>query len=303
MVLIGGASINEYGKEEGGQPGDQNGKEVYIQDWYLHKKGWYVIRAKSAEMRKLIARDMRYACANDNIGYSFWDHAYTLYNIVKNLGWDCSKVKQKCETNCAKTVLVCAKYAGSKVEDFYTGDEVEKFRATGEFDILTDDKTCNSPDYLLEGDILVTREKGHTVVVLSDGAYAHGLPYVVANCAYANMRKGSNVNYAVIAVLKCGTKVGLLGWADNGWGRVYLNGVIGYISPMYLEEDRKEGKATGNVWLRASAGTNGKKLAIIPAGATVVLLDDKTMVGKTVWYHVQYDGLTGWASSKYIKPC
>ena len=45
-------------------------------------------------------------------------------------------------------------------------------RATGKFDILKDDKYCKKPDYLLRGDILVTRTKGHTVVVLDDGAKA-----------------------------------------------------------------------------------------------------------------------------------
>lgn len=303
MVLIGGASINEFGTEEGGQAGDQNGKEVYIQDWYPHKKGWVVIRAKSAEMRRKLAQDMRWACENDNIGYSFWEHAYTLYDLARKQGWNCSKIKEKCETNCAKLVLVCAKYAGSKVQDFYTGDEVAKFKATGEFDVLTDAKYCASADYLLEGDILVTKTQGHTVVVLSDGDFAHGIPYVISNCAYANMRKGANVNYAVIAVLKAGTKVGLLDWAENGWGMVYLNGVIGYVSPLYLSEEQTEGKALGNVWLRETAGTSGKKIITIPAGATVVILDDTEMVGKTIWYHVKYDGKTGWSSSKYIRPC
>ena len=68
-VLIGSARMNEFGVYEGGQDGDQTGVEVSTQDWYLHELGWYVIRAKSPEMRKKIAQDMRWACANDNIGY------------------------------------------------------------------------------------------------------------------------------------------------------------------------------------------------------------------------------------------
>ena len=52
MVLIGGASINEYGQNEGGQPGDQTGKEVYIQPFYVHSKGWNIIRAKDKVVRQ-----------------------------------------------------------------------------------------------------------------------------------------------------------------------------------------------------------------------------------------------------------
>ncbi len=63
-------------------------------------------------------------------------------------------------------------YAGVKVASFNTANEVSTLRATGKFDILKDDKYCKKPDYLLRGDILVTRTKGHTVVVLDDGAKA-----------------------------------------------------------------------------------------------------------------------------------
>ena len=169
MVYIGGASINEYGTGEGGAYGDQNGEECYIQPWYLHRKGWTVIRAKSEHMRQKIAEDMRYLCENDNIGYSYWEHCYSLYNEVKKYGFNCSKVTVPCDTNCAKAVWVCALYAGAHVSDFSTADEVEKFRATGEFEIITDPTVCNSSDKLLEGDILVTNSKGHTVVVMNDG--------------------------------------------------------------------------------------------------------------------------------------
>lgn len=43
---------------------------------------------------------------------------------------------------------------------------------TGHFTVYTDGEHCNGPERLLRGDILVTRTKGHTVAVLSDGAAA-----------------------------------------------------------------------------------------------------------------------------------
>lgn len=168
-VKVGSARIDENGRVSGGKAGDQTGREVSIQNWYLHSKGWTVIRAKTASMREKIAKDMEYACANSNIGYD-QSQNNTLWNVVKPLGFDCSKVKTKCETDCARLVRVCCWYAGSKPADFYTGTEAVALKATGDFDVLTSDKYCKSSDYLMRGDILVTRTKGHTVVVLNNGA-------------------------------------------------------------------------------------------------------------------------------------
>lgn len=43
-VRIGSARINEKGTTTGGKAGDQTGGEVSIQNYYLHRKGWYVAR-------------------------------------------------------------------------------------------------------------------------------------------------------------------------------------------------------------------------------------------------------------------
>ena len=144
-----------------------------MQAWYKHSKGWVLIRAKDATAREKIAKDMEYACNNVMIGYDQSQNR-TLFKVAEPLGFDCSKVKVKCETDCAQLVQVCVRYAGIECKDFYTASEVSKLRATGKFDIYTDSKYTEKSDYLLRGDILVTKVKGHTVVVLSDGAKAKG---------------------------------------------------------------------------------------------------------------------------------
>ena len=303
-VLIGSARINELGQKEGGKAGDQNKKEVCAEKWYKHAKRWYVIRAKSPQMRLKIAQNMWAACDNDYIGYSYWEHCYTLYNEAAKFKWDCSKISIPCETNCAKIVLVCAKFAGSKVKDFSTADELEKFRATGEFEIFTDEKRCGRDDFLLAGDILVTRTQGHTVVVLSNGRNAApGVPYRTANCEYVNVRKGDSIIYGkVCPALEGGTRVDVLEWSKNGWGYVRYNDVCGYISPQYLEELQRATCKGGSAWLRDKAGQYiGKPLISIPAGSTVHITGKTTMVGLTKWYETVHDGVTGWASGKYIK--
>ena len=59
---------------------------------------------------------------------------------------------------------VCCAYAGIMAEDFYTGNEVHYLLETGEFDEIP--LAANNPDLLRRGDILVTKTKGHTVVVV-----------------------------------------------------------------------------------------------------------------------------------------
>ena len=304
-VLIGSARMNEFGVYEGGQDGDQTGVEVSTQDWYLHELGWYVIRAKSPEMRKKIAQDMRWACANDNIGYDMNNRAYTLTNEAKKYGYDVSKVNKPVSTNCAKLIRVCALYAGSTVRDFYTGNEVAAFRDTGEFDILTEDRYCKTDRNLLEGDILVTRSQGHTVAVLTDGIGDYDAEkYVVSNCNYANMRKGDNINFAVVATLKCGTDVELIGWSENGWGHIIYDDKVGYMSPKYLAEKMIAfGQASGNVWIRSDAGTNYQGLIVIPKGALVELTGATKLAGNGVeWRECIYNDVQGWASGRLLKP-
>ena len=57
-VKIGSARIDENGKAHGGQPGDQTGKEVSTQSWYLSSKGWRVFRAKNPGVAEKIAQAM-----------------------------------------------------------------------------------------------------------------------------------------------------------------------------------------------------------------------------------------------------
>ncbi|MDE6517726.1 MAG: hypothetical protein K2L18_07770, partial [Acetatifactor sp.] len=109
----------------------------------------------------------------DNIGYC-QNHRSTLTAAAKPYGYDASKVTKKVEVDCSEGVRNCVLYAGINVGSFSTSGEVSILRKTGAFDILEDDLHCKSPDYLLRGDILVTKTKGHTVVVLSDGARASG---------------------------------------------------------------------------------------------------------------------------------
>lgn len=170
MVMIGSARIDENGNATWGKAGDQTGKEVSTQEWYLHSKGWYVIRAKSDKVAEDIATAMEHACANNNIGYD-QNERFTAYDWCKyNNGgnYDPALITAKVETDCSALVRLCLAYAGIFVGDFCTIDEYEVIMNTGRFINVTNPAGRN-PDYLRRGDILVTKVKGHTVVALTDG--------------------------------------------------------------------------------------------------------------------------------------
>jgi len=199
-VIIGSARGDEHGRASGGKAGDQKQSktpdysgEVSKQEWYQHSKGWVLIRFKDEKVREKIAQDMGYACDNPYVGYNQGKNK-TLYEVSRPYRFDCSKVKTPCETDCAKLVRVCVLYAGVECDDFYTANEVEVLKKTGQCTVSRAKKYTESSDYLLRGDILVTPVKGHTVVVLSTGKKA-GAPERTYGDAVREFQIFLNENY------------------------------------------------------------------------------------------------------------
>lgn len=170
-VLVGSARSDENHGISGGKAGDQTGLEVSTCEWYLHSLGWIVLRAKDPEKAEKIAQDMEFACTNNLIGYDQGENT-TLLVASKPFDYNCSKVKEACETDCSGLVRVCVLYAGINVGWFSTANEVDELMKTGQFEKLIEAKYTTSSDYLKRGDILVTKTRGHTEVVLSNGSKA-----------------------------------------------------------------------------------------------------------------------------------
>lgn len=164
-VMIGHASIDENGKARGGKAGDQTGREVYIRPWYNH--GWNkVIRPKDEKEAAKIAKAMKAACKNNNIGYD-QNQRTTLYELAKKKNWDIAAVDQKCETDCSALVAVCVNAAGIPVSGaIYTGNEAAALEKTKHFKVLTEAKYTKSAQLLKRGDILL-KEGSHTAIVVS----------------------------------------------------------------------------------------------------------------------------------------
>ena len=237
MAVLIGSARSSYGNTT---PGDQNGgREVSTENWYLHSKGWYVLRAKDATVREKIAVAMEHACANNDIGYSQGTRL-TLFNNVKDFGFDPAKTTKPVNTDCSALVRVCVHYAGIMVRNFITSNELPILMATVAFEKFTDDAHCKSSDHLLRGDILVTRVKGHTVIVLSNGAKAaeerQSAPaepvqtgdLTIASGAW-NLRRGPGTRYGVVKTVHGGDRLEKVDPKD--WIPVNVGGDVLWVSP------------------------------------------------------------------------
>lgn len=199
MVKIGHASLDENKKISGGLSGDQTGKEVFIQDWYLRPDGWTtVFRAKNFVDAEKIAKAMEQACANENIGYDQQQRT-TLYAKAKAVGWDISKITEKCECDCSSLVAVCVNAAGIYVsKSMYTGNQKQILMNTNQFEIFADTRYTDSSNLLRRGDILLGN--GHTAIILSDGLDAVAAPVEIkASTSAQHFSKASVGEYVVTA--------------------------------------------------------------------------------------------------------
>lgn len=155
-LTIGHASKTEHSGITNGVVGDQTGKEVCMRSYYMHSKGWYALRPKKIEHANAIAKAMIRACENDNIGY---DQSGRLGIITYGTN---SSVKTECD--CSSLVRQCViEGTGIDAGNFTTANEKTMLLATGLFE---DAISVTSSTVLHNGDILVTKTKGHTVIVV-----------------------------------------------------------------------------------------------------------------------------------------
>ena len=163
-IIIGSARSDERGKLSGGKSGDQKQKnaedysgEVSMQNFYLHKKGWYILRWKDAVYAEECAKAMHRACNNPNIGYD--------QNQRTGILKAGTNTTTKTECDCSALVRQCIKEAAAvDPGNFTTSTEVTILKSTGLFQAPIKYRS-GTPIY--NGDILVTCSKGHTAVVVS----------------------------------------------------------------------------------------------------------------------------------------
>ena len=161
-ITIGSARHDENGALNGkigdqlqsGSGNDFKG-EVSMQDFYVHKLGWDVIRFKDVGNRHKCAERMVAACNNERIGYS--------QNQRAKIWEDGIDTKKKTNTDCSMLIRrIFFEATGIDPGNFTTANEKKVLEATG---LVTSFK-YKSRDELMTGDILVSCKKGHTAVVV-----------------------------------------------------------------------------------------------------------------------------------------
>nr|DAF82184.1 MAG TPA: putative peptidoglycan binding domain protein [Caudoviricetes sp.]DAG43223.1 MAG TPA: putative peptidoglycan binding domain protein [Bacteriophage sp.] len=165
-IMVSSARSDERGKYSGGKAGDQKQKsktndtrgEVSMQAMYTHRKGWYILRPKKVSHADAIAELGIKAANNPNIGYSQSDRLGVVKHGINT--------KVKTNADCSSLVRQAVREAtGKDTGNFTTANEARVLAATGLFTKIAYVNQSKTPVY--NGDILVTKTKGHTVIVVS----------------------------------------------------------------------------------------------------------------------------------------
>ena len=133
--------------------------------------------------------------------------------------------------------------------------------------------------------------------------------YVTAS-AGLNLRKGPSTSYAVIKTLSKGTEVTVIS-SSNGWNKVNVGGVSGYVSSDYLSSTKpstgssSSNESTSNTTstmyttdrlnLRKGAGTSYSVITTLDKGVAVTVHSSSNG-----WSKVSVNGMTGYVSSSYL---
>lgn len=325
-VYVGGASIDENGKAHGGKAGNQTGRELRKQAWYLHSKGWRVFRAKDARVAALIAQCMAAAVANKHIGYDQYQRN-TLYNEAKQYGFDVSKVTKDVECDCSALVRVCCAFAGitGLPSDFRTTNEPANLLKTGAFVELEGSKYQGQSLYLGAGDILCTKTQGHTVVVLNNGSKYEGTvqprEYALGERIIRFGMTGPDVKAMQEQLLALGYSLGKYG-TDGDFGECTEVALLAFQTAAKIEADAECGPITlaalaaaldaledapapegpqvciegGDCFIRTDSNTGGRKLGVAKRGDTFLYGGETSLGG---WLLIEYKGENAWVSGMY----
>lgn len=329
--MIGHASLDENGKIHSGIAGDQTGKEVCIREWY--NKNWnVVIRAKDPSMAEAMAKACETICANNAVGYDQYQRN-TLLVALRKIGYDPNKLTEKCETDCSAFMSTLAIIAGIPESCLFQGGNlcttynmVERFKATGRFEILKDSKYLTGEDYLLRGDILLNENK-HTAMELVNGKKAiPETPKAEPITASGSFKTGDKIKLVPGATYSNGASIPK--WVFNSalyvrefrkngdivistkktgdvTGVVKPNCIVSYdtkveeIKPVEKKEETIGYLASvaskSGLNVRESNSTSAAKLGAYNYGDAVTILEEKNG-----WGRVNFKGKTGWISLQWV---
>lgn len=166
MVRIGHAVCDENGKVDGKLLGDQTGKEIRLDNWYISGNGWdYLLVCTDKVLAQKAADICAEICRNSNYGYS-QIRRWSGYNSIEENGLRYGKG----DFDCSSLDLACYKLAGLNIKpEGYTGDMRKRLLDTGKFKAYSAKKYLASDAYAEVG-ALYLREGHHVCMALENGA-------------------------------------------------------------------------------------------------------------------------------------
>ena len=226
VVKLSNCGHDENGKYAGGKAGDQTGTEYQIINWY--SRPWYCcLRFEDQEVASLIAEEAMQAANNNMIGYDQGtagnsNDRYTFWEQLEANGYDPSKIKKTCETDCSQSTASIVKSVGYRlnrpklkaVSIYLTTYKMREALKNAGAKVLTDKKYLTSGDYLKAGDILLNDDH-HVAIVVTSGAKAEA---TVTNRGYlCKGDTGADVKTMQEMLIKVGYSCGTAG-ADGDFG-------------------------------------------------------------------------------------
>ena len=232
-----GRVVNASSSETGGKygkDGDQTGREIRVQDYYIYSKGWdCVLRTGNKALIDLACQKAVDIATDDTHGYS--------QDANKRWGtpdYDCSSLvidvySQAMEELDNPASVVPVKEGGMAIDKVvYTvakGDTLSKIAKKYETTVkaISDLNGIDNPNLIRVGQKL-------TINVLADkkGAPAPNTKYRVTSKSGLSVRKGPSTSYGIIACYSYDATIQVVS-IQNGWAKLN-NG--SYVSAQYIEE-------------------------------------------------------------------
>ena len=284
-IIFGSARIDENGNISGGAAGDQTGSEVSTQSYYMHSKGWYCLRPKDAGVASKMATAMKQACSNNRIGYD-QNQRNTCWTKLKKYG-TLGAIAENCETDCSALVRCCIYQAtGRDVGDMYTGNLASNLENSGLFNSRF---SVSSEAELYNGDVLVTKSTGHTVIVVSGRARSSSSSSSTgsstttwkatgtATCTDNSVNVRATAGGSVIGQVNKGNRFEVDGQKSGDWVHVKVSGIgVGYIHKDYVKYDSASSSSSSSSSTTASTTTSTWK-----ATGTATCTDNNVNVRST----------------------
>ena len=132
--------------------------------------------------------------------------------------------------------------------------------------------------------------------------------YVKAIGGDVNLRTSPSLNGGKLAVMKEGQTAAYLNGSsvdDRGvvWYKVSFNGKAGWVSSRYSELYNNFSTVQavgGNCNIRTAPNLNGNEIGVMKEGQKGTYLNSSSVDERGVtWYRVNFNGKTGWVSSRY----